>query len=139
MQTGVGIDIVALAEFEQQLSDPASAFIDKTFSPDEITYANQVRGRQRVSRLAARYAAREAFLKAWSSLRAGREPAITTFPYHLVEVTRDAHGRPEIVLAGLVRERFERDGGGDIQLSLSHDGPVAAAIVMIVRANPSAA
>jgi phosphopantetheinyl transferase (holo-ACP synthase) len=68
------------------------------------------------------------------------EPAISTFPYHLVEVRRDEYGRPSIKLSGLVEKRFEDDGGGNVLVSLSHDGPVATAIVFIHRTDgPTAA
>lgn len=136
MNLGVGLDVVDLTLFAEQLSDPASAFVEKTFSAAEIAYAESVEGSLRVTRFGVRYAAREAFLKAWSSLRAGLEPAVTTFPYHLVEVQRDAFGRPTLRLSGTVERRFEDDGGGQILVSLSHDGGVASAVVIIQRVAP---
>src|SRR5690625_6828774 len=82
MQTGIGIDVVDLSGFERQLRDPASFFVTRTFSEAEIRYANAAHDALRTARLGVRYAAREAFLKAWSSLRNERPPALRTFPYH---------------------------------------------------------
>lgn len=133
MQTGIGIDVVDLPGFERQLRDPASFFVTRTFSEAEIRYANAAHDALRTARLGVRYAAREAFLKAWSSLRNERPPALRTFPYHHATVTHDAYGRPQLQLHNALAHAFAEDGGGHITLSLSHDGLTAIASVIITR------
>lgn len=133
MQIGTGIDVVDLAGFHRQLNDPASAFVRKTFSQAEIRYANAAPEALRVARFGVRYAAREAFLKAWSALRLHKPPALRTFPYHELTVTHDAYGRPTLCLTGTLAQHFAADGGGALQVTLSHDGSVAIAQVTILR------
>lgn len=133
MQIATGVDLVDLTGFRRQLSDPASAFVHKTFSTTEIQYANAVPEPLRTARLGVRYAAREAFLKAWSALRTDRCPVLRTFPYHQATITHDPYGRPKLQLRGALAQSFEADGGGTIQVSLSHDGPMAIAYVTILR------
>ena len=133
----VGLDIVTTTTFEQQLADPASAFVDATFTAREQRAASGDDAR-RAQRLAARYAAKEAFLKAWSGARAGREPALAAVDLREIEVVDDGHGRPAIALHGAVaaalRELADELGLGSpphAHVSLSHDPPTAAAIVVL--------
>ena len=56
----------------------------------------------REQRLAARFAAKEAFLKAWSGARAGRAPALESVDLREIEVVDDGHGRPALALHGAV-------------------------------------
>jgi holo-[acyl-carrier protein] synthase len=129
---GVGIDLVDVAGFADQLAAPGTRFELHAFSAGERAEVGSG-DPSRVRRLAARYAAKEAFVKAWSASRFGRAPALPAWDLSEVEVVSDAHGRPSIRLsgavAGAVREQF-----GDrwtAHLSLTHDGPMAAAVVVL--------
>jgi holo-[acyl-carrier protein] synthase len=127
---GVGLDVVDVAGFAEQLADPASAFVERTFRP-----AEQRRSREhpdRARHLAGRFAAKEAFLKAWSSSRRGQPPALTPADLDLrdIEVVDDGFGRPSIRLHGAVRRAVDPAMTG-FHLSISHDGPVAAAVVVL--------
>ena len=133
----VGLDIVTTTTFAQQLADPASAFVDATFTRGEQRAARGDEAR-RTQRLAARFAAKEAFLKAWSSARAGREPALASVDLREIEVVDDGHGRPALALHGAVAaavEQLAADLGATAPLrahvSLSHDPPTAAAVVVL--------
>jgi holo-[acyl-carrier protein] synthase len=81
--------------------------------------------------LAARYAAKEAFVKAWSSARWGTPPALSEVALREVEVVTDRWGRPTIRLHGAVAQAVADLGPLGVHLSLSHDGPFAAAVVVI--------
>jgi holo-[acyl-carrier protein] synthase len=133
----VGLDIVTTTAFAEQLADGASGFVDATFTGAE---QRAVRGDPavRAQRLAARYAAKEAFVKAWSGARAGREPQLDAVDLREIEVVHDGHGRPSLQLHGTVaaavaRLASELGAGGGLQthLSLSHDPPTAAAVVVL--------
>jgi holo-[acyl-carrier protein] synthase len=133
----VGLDVVNTTAFAGQLADPASAFVDATFTAAEQRGA---RGPEtiRVQRLAARDAAKEAFVKAWSGARAGRAPQLAAVDLREIEVVDDGHGRPALRLHGAVaaalRRLAEEHGGGapvHAHLSLSHDPPIAAAVVVL--------
>ncbi len=140
----IGLDIVTTTTFADQLADRASAFVDATFTAGEQRAARAPEA-IRVQRLAARYAAKEAFLKAWSGARAGRAPALATVDLREIEVVDDGHGRPALRLHGAVAASVERLAAElevaaplRTHLSLSHDPPVAAAVVLLSAAPPPA-
>ncbi|MBD8506047.1 holo-ACP synthase [Hoyosella sp. G463] len=78
--------------------------------------------------LAARWAAKEALVKAWSGSRFGRPRLLATVDYQDIEVVTDHVGRPRIVLHGPIAEHL-RDA--TIHVSLTHDGDTAGAFVII--------
>ncbi len=133
----VGLDVVTTTTFADQLADPASAFVDATFTVGEQRAA---RGSPdiRAQRLAARFAAKEAFVKAWSGARAGREPALAEIDLREIEVVDDGRGRPALNLHGEVAAAVgalaaEHGAGAFLHahLSTSHDPPTAAAVVVL--------
>ena len=78
--------------------------------------------------LAARFAATEAFIKAWSSSRWGSPPLLRSVDMREIEVIQDPWGRPSLRLHGDVARAA---GRLDAHLSLSHDGGVAVAFVIL--------
>ncbi|GAA4389155.1 holo-ACP synthase [Tsukamurella soli] len=121
--TGVGIDLVSVSEFEAQLKQPGTTMLS-SFSPGERRDAG---GDPRS--LAARWAAKEAVFKAFSSGFYGRRPAEKEVAAREVEVVSDAWGRPGVRVYG----RIAADLGPDVRihLSLTHDGDVAGAVAVI--------
>ena len=131
---GVGLDVVDVAGFAEQLADEASGFAAATFRPAERR--NEGTDRERQARhLAGRFAAKEAFVKAWSSARRGRPPALAPDDLDLrdIEVVDDGFGRPGLKLHGAVcRAVAELAPSPEaIHLSVSHDGGTAAAVVVL--------
>ena len=114
-----GVDLVDVGAFAEQLADTASGFADATFTLAE-------RRTKDPRRLAARFAAKEAFLKAWSGSRFGRPPLLASVDLREIEVITDGYGRPAIALHGEVKLAV---GEHRTSLSLSHDGNVAIAVV----------
>ncbi len=131
---GLGTDVVDVEAFRAQLGDSASTFVDGTFTEREQREASGPTDRARVWSLAGRYAAKEAFLKAWSAARYGEPPALTSVDYREMEVQRDAFGRPRLALSGRVADAVAGLGPARTHLSISHDGPVAVATVLLERA-----
>lgn len=129
---GVGIDVVDAAAFATQLAEPFSAFADLTFTAREQRAAAAGAGDPAL-RLAARYAAKEALIKAWSGARAGRPPARATVDLREIEVVADAWGRPALHLHGAVAAAVQELGAA-VLVSLAHDGPTATAIVLLQAA-----
>lgn len=133
----MGLDVVDVAGFDQRLeADPA--LVDATFTPGERGDADFGDGADRVRRLAGRLAAKQAFLKAWSASRYGRPPALTRVDLRAIEVRLDGQGRPAIMLHGEVAEEVAALGvqlelRGDVatHVSISHDGGIAAAVVLL--------
>ncbi|MGE3620778.1 MAG: holo-ACP synthase [Acidimicrobiia bacterium] len=130
----VGLDVVDVVAFSAQLDDPASGFAAATFTAAEMAGAPPDAER-RARYLAARFAAKEATIKAWSGARRGRPPALDAVDLREVEVRRDPWGRPSIELRGQVATALPAslDGPVALHLSLSHDGPFAAATVVLAR------
>ena len=131
MIVGVGLDIVDIGAFEAQLEDSASTFVDGTFTGDERRTASARPSGRPGLHLAARFAAKEAFIKAWSSANRGKTPMLASPDLREIEVINDNFGRPALTLHGLVAEAFSKMGDTVAHLSLSHDGNVAAAVVVL--------
>jgi holo-[acyl-carrier protein] synthase len=126
MIRGVGLDVVDVQGFALQVHDPVSSFLAETFTRQERADCDQ--SRDRVRSLAARWAAKEAFLKAWSSARRGAEPLLDTPKWQEIEVALDPWHRPTLILHGETARLAKRPR---CHLSLSHDGGVAAAVVIL--------
>lgn len=131
MILGVGIDIVDLAGFRAQLADPASVYAERTFTAAELRDAGGRPSADPPRHLAGRLAAKEAFLKAWSAARWGQAPQLSAVDLHEIEVICDSYGRPALRLTGAVAEAVASLGACRPHLSLSHDGGLATAMVVL--------
>ena len=123
MISGVGIDLVEIARMKRWLCD--DKLLARFFHLQEIEYVKS-RGAGAAASLAARFAAKEAFGKALGTGIAG-------FSLRNVCVTAAEGGKPCLALFGDALEAFSKGGEGSLQLSLSHDGGIAAAFVVIER------
>lgn len=125
---GVGVDLVHVPTFADQLAQPGSRFAN-VFTPGE---RSDVRDRPSdpARHLAARWAAKEAVIKAWSASIHGEPPVMDEQVHHLIEVALDAWNRPRIRLHGDVARHL---AGHAIEVSLSHDGDHATAFVVLSR------
>lgn len=143
----VGVDLVHIPSFAAQLFVTGTSF-GSVFHDLEWEYCN-ARGhgdlRQRDASLAARWAAKEAFVKAWSGLLLGHPPVLPEegFPWHHIIVAHDEWKRPYLRFCGEIASalsELERDVNARLHwnLSLSHDGDSAIAYVH-VRAIPHTA
>ncbi len=126
---GVGVDLVHVPSFADQLGKPGSRFGD-VFSPGERADVAARGGHPR--HLAARWAAREALVKAWSQLVYGEPPLLGDEALRQIEVACDAWGRPRLLLHGAVAAYL---GECKVDLSLSHDGDYAVAYVVLSAAS----
>lgn len=135
---GLGLDVVHLPGFRDQLADPASRFVAMTFTPAERALSEGRADRDAARHLAARFAAKEAFIKAWSGARWGQAPTARSVDLRDIEVVCDAWDRPRLVLHGAVATALaDTFPTCDLHLSLSHDGDMAMATVVL--ASPEAA
>ncbi len=129
---GVGVDVVGIEAFAEQLEQPGTRFA-RSFTPGERRAARAGSGSEAES-LAARWAAKEAVIKAWSSTCFGHPDVIDPASVDLreIEVRTDAWGRPAIRLHGAIARSM---AGYDALVSLSHDpaaGPGGTAIAFVV-------
>lgn len=128
---GIGIDVVDVRSFAEQLEVAGTTMLDHyTPAARELRNPNGVEHEH----LAVRWAAKEAFVKAWSGTRHGAAPQLAAIDLREIEVVRDAWGRPSLRLHGRVEAAVaEEIGPCHLHLSLSHDGDMAAAFVVIDR------
>jgi holo-[acyl-carrier protein] synthase len=118
---GVGIDAVDVVRLRRVLARRPSLRM-RLFTDGELAYADQAR--DPTERLAARFAAKEAAMKAL-----GRGIGVVRFVD--VEVMRSASGRPGLVLHGTAAARAAELGVVHSHVSLTHTATVAEAVVVL--------
>jgi holo-[acyl-carrier protein] synthase len=120
---GIGVDVVDVERFRTSLLRTPS-MRDRLFVAEELEYAD--RKVDPVPSLAARFAAREAVMK---SLGLG----LGAFGFHEAWVRVLESGAPTLIVTGRARERAIDRGVINWNLSITHDGPVAIAMVVASR------
>jgi holo-[acyl-carrier protein] synthase len=119
----VGIDLVRISRIEDSLSRFGERFLNRLFHRDEIAYALSAPA-VCAQRLAARFAAKEAVLKALRVAHCG-------IAWRDIEVRRASDGDCALILHGTA-QRAARDASLQVtSLSLSHEGDYAAAVVLV--------
>jgi holo-[acyl-carrier protein] synthase len=117
----LGIDLVHIPRIEQSLAEFGDAFARKLFADGEIAYC-EGSPHDRAQRYAARFAAKEAAIKALSLSEAGLD-------WRDVEVVRADDGACSLALRGEAEKAARSLGVGRVLVCLSHDGEYAAAVV----------
>ncbi len=118
---GIGCDIVAVGRIEKALEK--QGFKERVYTAKEIAYCTHD-DKVKVESYAARFAAKEAFLKAiGTGLREGTLQDI--------EIINDELGKPEIVLTGFFKDLATEKGINKVFVSLSHTKEFAIAQVIL--------
>ena len=121
---GIGIDLVPIPRMRKILERWHERFLIRVFTADEIAYCRK--RRDPVPHFAARFAAKEAGLKALGTgLRLG-------VSWRELEVRRERGGPPMLVLSGRSRQLARARGADRMLLALTHDGDYAIAQAMLV-------
>jgi holo-[acyl-carrier protein] synthase len=113
MIKGIGVDIVDVGRFERTLAR-TPALAARLFVPTEL-------GRS-VASLAARFAAKEALIKAVGDS--------SGFRWHDMRVDSDEHGAPRLAVSGHIADVLKRRGITSLHLSISHDAGLACAFLV---------
>jgi holo-[acyl-carrier protein] synthase len=121
---GHGIDLVEVAALRRWIEDPRDPLVPRCFTADEIAEIGE--DPDRIERLAGRFAAKEAVLKA---LGTGFGAGIA---FKDVVVRRKPGGPPEVVLSGGAALVAEGLGVKDWRLSISHAGGMAIASAIAI-------
>lgn len=127
---GSGIDLTLISEFQEVIDDPGSTFIPKYYTRLEIEYCRSQGSRRQARHFAARYAAKEALLKALDGSRLHQKPALH-FNYLEAEVNNDEFGRPFLKYYDALNDYVREIGIRKSNLSLSHTGDYAVAQVIL--------
>lgn len=118
---GIGVDVVDV-ERVRRLLERRSSFRERVFTEAERAYCD---GKVVPARYyAARWAAREACVKALGGVRGWR--------WRDIHVERAPTGAPRLALEGPARARAERVGAAEVLVSFSHEASVAAAFCIAV-------
>lgn len=123
MISGIGTDIVAIERFQRFVDENNNALLQRLFTDRERTLCSA--RKNSASCYAARFAAKEAFLKA---LGIGLRDGIS---WQDMEITLDEMGKPTLLLTGRAGEIYAQQGLKSSFLSLSHDGGNAIAMVVL--------
>jgi len=120
----VGVDLVDVAALRARF-DGRDDLLADTFNPAELAYCRAQKSPW--THLAARFAAREAALKALGTGLTGG------MAWRDVEVTRDPAGAPGLVFRGALGEALESAGLKRSTVSLSHTDTYAIAVVVLLE------
>jgi holo-[acyl-carrier protein] synthase len=121
---GTGVDLVEVKRVERALTrlGTGTRFRQRVFTENEVTYCES-RGRPRYQSYAARFAAKEAVMKAlgtgWNRHVGWKE----------IEVVRQSGQTPTVVLHGKAAQFALRSGVARMHLSISHSESLAIAYV----------
>lgn len=121
----IGVDLVHIADIGESVAAFGDRYLQRIFTRRELDAAGAAAGQAQpldLSRLAARYAAKEALLKV---LR----PVGHWFNWQLIEVVGEPGGWVSLELHGAARARAEAEGLRQFSVSLSHEKDYAIAVV----------
>jgi holo-[acyl-carrier protein] synthase len=122
MIVGMGVDIAEIDRITAAIGRHGVAILERLYTPREISYCE--RHKNKYERYAARFAAKEAAMKAlgtgWSHGVRWRD----------IEVANAPGGKPTLQLEGAAQAIAERLGVKNISLSITHSGNIAFAQVV---------
>lgn len=114
----VGVDMIEIDRVARVLQRHPRRFLERVFTPEEVAFC-----RGRVPELAARFAAKEAMMKALGT-------GARSVAWRDIEVLPDRRGKPLVYLYGGAAARAETIGLDAMDISLSHLAEHAIAVVV---------
>jgi holo-[acyl-carrier protein] synthase len=123
MIVGTGIDITEVPRIREAIERHGERFLKRIFTDGEIQYCESKANR--IERYAARFAAKEAGMKA---IGTGWNHGVR---WRDIEVARKPGGRPTLLLHGKAAEFAAKLGATNIALSLTHTEAEAMAQVIL--------
>jgi holo-[acyl-carrier protein] synthase len=119
----VGVDMIEIGRVAGVLQRHPRRFLDRVYTPEEVAFC-----RGRVQELAARFAAKEAVMKALGT-------GARSVAWRDIEVLPDRRGKPLVYLTGGAAQRASEIGLDAIDISLSHLEEFAIAVVVCSQAH----
>jgi holo-[acyl-carrier protein] synthase len=120
---GTGVDLCEVPRLRAAIERHGDRFKHRVFTDREIAYAE--RKANRYERYAARFAAKEAGMKALGTGWRGG------LGWRDIEVTNLPSGRPTLTFHGVAAEIAKKLGAKTISLSLTHTAEQAMALVIL--------
>ncbi len=121
MIIGMGIDVCPIERMKSIVERHGDIFIDRIFTEGEKSHAGK--GMAMAERLAARFAAKEATIKAFRAPEGLR--------WKDMEVVNARSGAPSLRLHGNLARISDERGVRGCHLSLTHAGGIAIAVVVL--------
>ncbi len=118
----VGVDIVSVTRMREAIERQGKRFLDRIFTKDEQKYCETKRNKY--ENYAARFAAKEALIKAKGGGK-GR------FRFRDIEVKRGLHGKPYLSLTSAARKELGIKSNAEFLLTIAHEREFAVATVMM--------
>ena len=113
----VGVDIIEISRIEAVIERWGKTFLVRVFTPLELkSFSN-------TSSLAARFAAKEAVLKAIGACDKG-------ISWQDIEILAESSGKPMVKLTGKAKLHADASGIAKFNISLSHSRDYAVAFVI---------
>ena len=119
-----GVDIIEIRRIAAVLERYGERFLRRVYTSSELEYC-----RGRPSKLASRFAAKEATMKALGT-------GVRGVSWKDIEVARAPSGAPSILLHGRAKSRAERIGVSEISISMSDSQDNAVAFAVALREDP---
>jgi len=123
MIIGIGIDIVQVKRMDRWLKN--IPLLKRYFHAQELILASS-RKNSEAQTLAARFAAKEAFVKALGT-------GFVKIALKDIMVFNRENGKPDIQLFGTAKKAFEESGADKVHISLTHEKENAIAMIMLER------
>ena len=123
MIIGIGIDTVSISRMEKLIRARGERFLRKIFSDNEI--GEGMRRIKNAPFFAARFAAREAFVKALGT------GFVRDISFRDIAVRKGDGGRPELSYSERMEKLLKARGIERCHVSITHDGDNAQAIVIL--------
>ena len=123
MIVGTGVDLCEVPRIQAAIARHGRRFIERVYTPREIAYAESKANRE--ERFAARFAAKEAGMKA---LGTGWRGGVRWQDF---EVANLPSGRPTLTFHGKAAGYAEKMGVRNVALSLTHTAGQALAMVVL--------
>jgi len=119
---GLGLDIAEIDRIAAAIERHGAPILERLYTPREVAYCES--RKNKFERYAARFAAKEAAMKA---LGTGWRRGVR---WRDIEVANAPGGKPSLHLEGVARQIAERLGVKTISLSITHSGNLALAEVI---------
>ncbi|HKE29945.1 MAG TPA: holo-[acyl-carrier-protein] synthase [Bryobacteraceae bacterium] len=123
MIVGTGVDLCEVARIRASVERYGTRFTNRIYTPAEIAYVE--RKANRYERYAARFAAKEAGMKA---IGTGWKRGVT---WHDFEVANLPSGKPTLKLHGVAAEIAQRLNVRQVSLSITHTADLGMAHVIL--------
>ncbi len=120
MIDAVGVDVTDVKRIHSALQRWGERFVTRIFSNREAEYCR--RHRDEALRFAARFAAKEAFIKCVGSARG--------IQWNEIELLNDRTGKPRFHLSDGMRRKLDKRKIREVHVSITHTADYAAAFVI---------